>query len=183
MNLEEVKERMEKALEFLADELATLTTGRATPSLVEKVKVEAYQTQMSLVEVATIAAPEPNQLVITPFDQAIIKNIERAIAQDKDLRLFPRIEGNLIRIEIPPLTGERREEFIQLLSQKLEAGRVTIRRIRHDEMMELKRAAENKEINEDERFELEKKLQELTNETVGRIEKMGEAKEAELLTI
>jgi len=101
MDLTDIQEKMEKALEFLADELATLKTGRATPSLVEKVKVEAYETKMPLVELATITAPEPNQLVVTPFDQTIIKNIERAIAIDKELKVSPRIDGNLIRIKIP----------------------------------------------------------------------------------
>lgn len=183
MELIDVREKMEKALEFLADELATLKTGRATPSLVEKVKVEAYETQMPLVELATITAPEPNQLVVTPFDQTIIKDIERAIAIDKELKVSPRIDGNLIRIKIPPLTSERREEFIKLLNQKLEAGRVTIRRIRHDKMVELKRAFEAKEINEDEKFEFGKKLQDLTNEIMDRISQTGKKKEAELLTI
>lgn len=183
MELTDIREKMERTLEFLADELATLKTGRATPSLVEKVKVEAYETQMPLVELATITAPEPNQLVITPFDQTIIKNIERAIAVDKELKLSPRIDGDLIRIGIPPLTSERREEFIKLLNQKLEAGRVTIRRIRQDKRAEIKRAFEAKEISEDEKFRLEEELQELTDKFMEKIEKMGKQKEAELLSI
>jgi ribosome recycling factor len=97
MDLDEVRSRMDQALEFLVGELATLKTGRATPALVEKIMVEAYETKMPLVELATITAPEPNQLVVTPFDQSIIKEIERGISQDKELKLAPRIDGNVIR--------------------------------------------------------------------------------------
>jgi ribosome recycling factor len=183
MDLNETRQKMEQALEFLIAELGTLKTGRATPALVERIMVEAYETRMPLVELATIAAPEPNQLVVTPFDQAVIKNIERSLGQDRDLNLSPRIDGHLIRIDIPPLTGERREEFVRLLSQKLEAGRVTIRQIRHDKMAELKRAFENKELNEDEKFRLEKDLQAVTDEMMNRIEAMGKKKEEELLAL
>jgi ribosome recycling factor len=183
MDLNETRQKMEQALEFLVAELGTLKTGRATPALVERIMVEAYETRMPLVELATIAAPEPNQLVVTPFDQAVIKNIERSLGQDRDLNLSPRIDGHLIRIDIPPLTGERREEFVRLLSQKLEAGRVTIRQIRHDKMAELKRAFENKELNEDEKFRLEKDLQAVTDEMMNRIEAMGKKKEEELLAL
>lgn len=183
MDLNETRQKMEQALEFLVAELGTLKTGRATPALVERIMVEVYETRMPLVELATIAAPEHNQLVLTPFDQAVIKNIERSLGQDRDLNLSPRIDGNLIRINIPPLTGERREEFVKLLSQKIEAGRVTLRQIRHDKMAELKRAFEDKEINEDEKFSLEKDLQALTDEMMNRIEAMGKKKEEELLTV
>lgn len=180
--LDEVREKMIRALEVLADELATVRAGRATPALVEKIMVETYQTRMPLVELATISAPEPNQLVITPFDQSIIKNIELAISQNKELKLSPKVDEQVIRVQIPPLTAERREEFIKLLSQKLEAGRVTIRQIRQDKKAEIKRAFENDEISEDAKFRLEKELQELTDEFMEKIEAMGKAKEAELRT-
>lgn len=181
--MDDVREKMEKALGVLADELATVRAGRANPALVEKIMVEAYETRMPLVELATITAPEPNQLVITPFDQSIIKNIELAISQNRELKLSPIVDENVIRIQIPPLTAERREEFIKQLRQKLEAGRVTIRQIRQDKRMELKRAFENKEMGEDEKFRLEEELQELTDEFMKRIEEMGKRKEAELRSV
>ncbi len=174
---------MEEALEFLSGELATIRAGRATPALVEKMMIKAYETQMPLVELATITAPEPNQLLITPFDQSIIKEIERGISQDRELNLHPVIDGNVIRIEIPPITGERREEFVRLLNQKLEAGRITLRQIRQDKRAEIKRAFENNELSEDEKFHLEEKLQEFTDEFMKKIEKMGKVKEAELRSV
>jgi len=183
MEFIEVREKMEKALGVLADELATIRAGRATPALVEKIMVEAYETRMPLVELATITAPEPSQLVITPFDQTIIKNIQLAISQNKELKLSPVVDENIIRVQIPPLTAERREEFVKQLRQRLEAGRVTMRQIRHDKRMELKRAFENNQMGEDEKFQLEKDLQELTDEFMKKIEEMGKAKEAELRTI
>lgn len=183
MDLTEVRDKMAKALEILADELATVRAGRATPSLVEKIVVEAYETRMPLVELATISAPEPNQLVIAPFDQSIIKNIQLAISQEKELKLSPVVDENVIRIQIPPLTAERREEFLRLLSRKLEVGRVAIRQIRQEKRGEIKRAFENKEIGEDAKFRLEEELQELTNEFMEKIEEMGERKEAELRTV
>jgi ribosome recycling factor len=183
IDLDQIRKRMEQALEFLVGELGTLKTGRATPALVEKIMVEAYETRMPLVELATISAPEPDQLVVTPFDQAVIKEIERGISQDKELKLNPRIDGNLIRIKIPPLTGERREEFVKLLNQKLEAGRVTIRQIRQDMRAEIKRASENNELSEDEKFKLEEELQELTDEFMEKIEEMGKKKETELRSV
>jgi ribosome recycling factor len=183
IDLDQIKERMEQALEFLVGELGTLKTGRATPALVEKIMVEAYESRMPLVELATISAPEPDQLVVTPFDQSVIKEIERGISQDKELKLSPRIDGNVIRIKIPPLTGERREEFVKLLNQKLEAGRVTIRQIRQDMRAEIKRASENNELSEDEKFKLEEELQELTDEFMKKIEEMGKKKETELRSV
>ena len=181
--LTDIHEKMEKALGVLADDLATVRAGRATPTLVEKIMVEAYETRMPLVELATITAPEPNQLVITPFDQTIIKNIELAISQNKDLRLSPIVDEQVIRIQIPPLTAERREELIKLLKQKLEAGRVMLRQIRQEKRVKLRQAFENKEIGEDEKFGLEKELQELTDEFMKKIEEMEKTKEIELRSV
>lgn len=181
--IDEVREKMTRALEILADELATVRAGRATPALVEKILIEAYETRMPLVELATISAPEPSQLVITPFDQTIIKNIQLAISQDKGLKLSPIIDEQIIRVQIPPLTAERREEFVKQLGQKLEAGRLTIRQIRQGKRTELKRAFEQEEISEDEKFKIEQDLQELTDEFMEKIETMGKQKEAELRTV
>lgn len=183
MELTDIREKMTRALEILADELATVRAGRATPALVEKIMVEAYETRMPLVELATITAPEPNQLVIIPFDQTITKNIQLAISQNKELKLSPVVDEDTIRVQIPPLTAERRKEFIRQLGQKLEAGRVTVRQIRHAKRMELKRAFENGQMGEDEKFRLEEELQELTDEFMKKVEEMGKAKEAELRTV
>ena len=183
MDLSGIREKMEKALAFLTDELATVRAGRATPALVEKLMVEAYETKMPLVELATITAPEVSQLLITPFDQTIIKNIELAISGARALKLSAVVDEGVVRVQIPPLTAERREEFIKLLNQKLEAGRVMIRQIRQEKRIEIKRAFENEELSEDAKFQLEKDLQEVTDEFMEKIEKMKERKEAELRSV
>lgn len=183
MDLSGIREKMEKALAFLSDELATVRAGRATPALVEKLMVEAYETKMPLVELATITAPEASQLLITPFDQSIVKNIELAISGARELKLSAIVDEGVIRVQIPPLTAERREEFVKLLNQKLEAGRVMIRQIRQEKRIEIKRAFENQELSEDAKFQLEKELQKITDDFMEKIEEMKERKEAELRSV
>ncbi|HUV43102.1 MAG TPA: ribosome recycling factor [Patescibacteria group bacterium] len=174
---------MEKVLDLLHQELVSLKVGRATPALVEQIQVEAYETKMPLVELATIASPESNQLLITPFDQAVIRNIEKALSLDRDLGLNPVVDGETIRLTIPPLSEERRKELVKVLGQKLESGRVMIRQVRQDKMQEIRSAFEKKEISEDEKFRREKELQEITNEFNQKIAEIGKQKEDQLLTI
>lgn len=181
--MDEVREKMEKALEILRQDLVNLKVGRTTPALVEQVQIDAYETKMPLVELATITSPEPNQLLITPFDQAIIKNIEKALALDRDLGLSPVIDSEVIRLTIPPLNEERRRELVKLLKQKLEAARIMVRQIRQGKMHEIRDAFENKEISEDEKFRREKELQDLTDEFNQKIADMGRQKEKQLLVI
>lgn len=183
MDLNEIRVRMTKVISLLTDELVSLKTGRANPALVEKILVEAYETKMPLVELATISTSGANQLLITPFDQAILKDIERALSLDRDLGLAVMVDGNLVRVNLPSLTEERRQQLVKILGQKLEAARIMVRQVRHDIMADLKRAAEAKELNEDERFGQEGDLQKLTDEFVGKIEEMGKAKEMELLQV
>jgi len=181
--VDEVRQKMEKALEMLRQDLVNLKVGRATPALVEQVQVEVYETKMSLVELATITSPEPNRLLITPFDQTIVKNIEKALALDRDLGLSPVVDGEVIRLTIPPLNEERRRELVKLLKQKLEAARIMIRQIRQGKMREIRDAFENKEISEDEKFRREKILQDLTEEFNQKIADIGRQKEKQLLAI
>lgn len=181
--MDEVRQKMEKVLDLLHQELVSLKVGRATPALVEQIQVEAYETKMPLVELATIASPESNQLLITPFDQAVIRNIEKALSLDRDLGLNPVVDGETIRLTIPPLSEERRKELVKVLGQKLESGRVMIRQVRQDKMQEIRSAFEKKEISEDEKFRREKELQEITNEFNQKIAEIGKQKEDQLLTI
>lgn len=174
---------MEKVLQLFSDDLLTLKAGRATPALVEKVMVEAYETKMPLVELATISAPDPNTLLVTPFDQTIIRNIEKALAMDRDLGLSPSVDGNLIRIKIAPLTEETRKDLVKLLGKKLEAARVMIRQVRGEQMREIREAGQNKEINEDEVFRQENDLQKLTDEYNEKIEALSKSKEEQLLSV
>lgn len=174
---------MNQVLEMLGVELASFKAGRATPALVEKIIVEAYDTKMPLVELATISAPEPTQLLITPFDQVILKNIEKALSMDRGLGLSPVIDGTVIRLKISPLTEEKRQELVKVLHQKLEAARVMIRQVRAEKMAEIKRAFEAKKVHEDQRRQQQEELQKLTDEMIGKIEEMGKNKEQELLQI
>jgi len=181
--MEQVRQKMNQVLELLASELAVFKAGRATPGLVEKIPVEAYEAKMPLAELATITAPEPNQLLITPFDQTIIKNIEKALSLDRGLGLSPVVDGTVIRLNIPPLTEEKRKELVKILHQKMEAAKIMIRQVRSEKMAELKRAFEKGEIYEDDRRQKEKELQALTDEMNEKIGQMGKSKESELLQI
>jgi len=183
MAVEEIRQKMSKVIDFLVEDLQSLQVGRANPSVIEKIMVEAYESKMPLVELATIMPAESNQLIVTPFDQTVLKSIERALSMERDLGLMVKTEENDIRVQFPPLTEERRQEFTKLLSQKIEATRVMIRQIRHERMSELKRAFENKEIDEDQKFNQEKELQDLTDEFNKKIEDIGQQKEKELLSI
>lgn len=183
MELSVLRDQMHQVLEMFQDDLATLKTGRATPALVEKVMVEAYETKMPLVELATITAPIPNQLLITPFDQAVVKNIERALSVDRNLGLSSVVDKNVIRVSIPPLTEERRRELVKVLGQKLEAAKVMLRGVRRDRMVEIKRRFETKELNEDEKFKEEEEVQKLTDEFNEKVREAGGRKETELLTV
>jgi ribosome recycling factor len=183
MNLTDVRVKMEKAMEALFSDLSSLKTGQANPALIEKILIEAYETRMPLVELATITTSGPSQLIVTPFDQSILKNIEKSLTQDRHLGLSVATEGNLIRIQIPPLTEERRQEFIKMLHQKLEAGKVMIRQVRHEAMEEIEKAFADKQTGEDEKFRSQQDLQKITDEFNNKIEEIGRKKEAELSTI
>ena len=183
MDFSETRQKMEKVLQMLGDDLRTLRAGAANPAMIEKIQVEAYGTKMSLVELATISCPDPSTLLVTPFDASIIKNIAAAIADHKELGLFPSVEGNVIRLRVPPLSEERRQKLVKLLGQKLEAARIMIRQIRGEKLREIRQAAAEKQINEDEEFRATGELQKITDEYNEKIERAGEAKKQELLTI
>lgn len=181
--MQQTRQKMNKVLELLASELASFKAGRATPVMVEKIMVEVYGTKMPLVELATISTPEPNQLLVTPFDQTIIKNIEKALSMDRGLGLSPIVDGNIIRLKIPSLTEEKRKELVKVLHQKLEAARVMIRQVRAEKMAEIRRAFEAKEVHEDQRRQMGEELQKLTDEMTEKVEEMGKTKEQELMQI
>lgn len=184
MDLSDIRPRMEKALEIVRGEISSIRTGRATPSLVENIICPVYggTQRLKVVELGTISTPTPGTITIAPWDVSIIGEIRTGI-QVANVGLTPIIDAEIIRIQIPPLSQERRQEFIKLLHRQLENGRVMIRQIRHDKMIDIKRAFEAKELNEDEKFRLEQDLQKLTDEFVEKIEEIGKRKEAELLAV
>lgn len=182
MDLNEVRAKMAQAIEHLKGELAQIRTGRANSTLVSDIICDAYNTKMMVKELANITTPEAHLIVISPWDKSIITNIVGGIAK-VNVGLNPVEDGEVIRISIPPLTAERREEFIKQMHQALEKFRVQIRQVRH-EFVELVRAKkESGEISEDEAKRHQDQIQELHDEFIEAIAVAGEAKEAELREI
>lgn len=180
----QVKDKMLQAVRVLEEDLATIRTGRATPALVENLVVSAYNNSahLKLKEMATITTDGPRMIVISPFDPSVIRDIERGI-NGANLGYSASVDSNIIRISIPPLTDERRGQYIKLCNTKIEGGRVMVRQVRHEFMSDLKRQFESKEIGEDDRKRLEKELQILTDEMIAEIEVLRQRKEKELSEI
>src|SRR5664279_2418777 len=175
------KKKIEKVLDILKGDMATIRTGRATPSLVENIIISAYggSAKLKVLELATIATSDSHTLILTPFDPSIIHEIQKGI-EAANVGFTPSVDGNLIRISIPPLTRERREELIKAMRHKLENGKIMIRQVRHEAMEDIKKEYEDRE---DDIKRLEKEVQKLVDETIIRIEEMGDQKEQELLQI
>ncbi|MDP2812569.1 MAG: ribosome recycling factor [bacterium] len=172
----------DKTLEFIKSEISNIRTGRATPSLVEKIQVESYGVMSELMHLASINAPEPQTIMIKPWDKGILKAIEKAITQS-DLNVNPVVDGDLVRLYFPPLTEETRLALVKTLNKKLEEGRVAIRAQREKVRDLVNNAEKNKEISEDEKFQALKDLDELTKEYNEKIKEMGDKKEKEIMTI
>lgn len=179
-----LNQKMQKVVDTVASDISGIRTGRATPSLVENIMVPAYggTQMMRVLEVASITAPDTQTIVISPWDKSIIGDIRKGILE-ANMGMNPSIDGEVIRIAFPPLTTEDREKYVKLLSQKLENGKVMIRQVRADEMHDIKKHLEEKELTEDDAKDFEKKAQELTDLYIGKIEAIGETKKADLLQI
>lgn len=179
--LNNTKQKMQKAVEVLQQDFATVRSGKANPSMVENVMIEAYEgTHMRVMELATVSAQDAHTLIISPYDKSVMSKIQRGI-EDAELGMSPAAAGEVIRIVLPPLTEERRKEFVKLVNQKAEHGKVMIRQIRHESMEEIKKGADTS--SEDEVARLEKEVQKLTDEFIGKIDSMRSEKEKELMTI
>lgn len=179
---EEARKQMEGALEALRREFATVRTGKASPSLLDTVRVEAYGSQMPLNQVGTVSAPEPRLLTIQPWDKSLVGSIERAI-QMADLGLNPANDGNLIRIPIPPLTEERRKDFVRHLHRMAEDARISVRQARKDANDDVKQRQKEGELSEDAARRAQDEVQKLTDRHVERIEELLKHKEAEVMEV
>ena len=179
-----IKQKMQQVIDLVASDIGGIRTGRVTPALVEKLEVAVYggQQKLQIQELASIHSSDPQTLVIEPWDKSIIGEIRQGILA-ANVGMNPGIDGEIIRISFPPLTTEDREKYVKLLSTKLEGAKVMIRQVRGDGMHEIRKAFETKEITEDEKFGQEKRLQELTDEHIDKIEELGKRKEQELLQI
>jgi len=177
--LKETEARMKKAVEVLQGDLATIRTGRASPALIERLRVDYYGTPTPLNQLAAISVPEPRLMIIKAYDPTSLSEIERAILKS-DLGLTPVNDGKLIRLPIPRLTEERRQELVRVVGRRVEEARVAIRNCRRDALRDLREMEKEKLISEDEHYRAREDMQKLTDNYVERVDEVGRAKETEI---
>jgi ribosome recycling factor len=180
--LAEVNEKFQNSLDHLKRELSSIRAGRANPAILEELPVMAYGTRMKLMEVGTISAPQPSLLTVQVWDPAVIRDVEKAITESK-LGFNPAVDGQLIRISIPPLTAERREEFVKVAHQKGEECRVSIRQARQEQKEDWSKQKEAGTISEDDFFRYEKQMQDLVEKANAEVDTLVKAKEEDLREI
>ncbi|MBE0409069.1 MAG: ribosome recycling factor [Anaerolineales bacterium] len=178
----ETETRMGGAIQALEEDLAGIRTGRATPALIERLPVEYFGVPTPLIQLASIGVPEPRSLLIRPFDTSTLRSIERAI-QTSDLGLTPSNDGKTIRLNLPPLTEERRRDLVKLVHNRVEEARVAIRNIRRDNNKDLREFENEKMISEDERKRGEDEIQKITDRYIEEINGIGDRKEKEILEV
>jgi ribosome recycling factor len=181
-NLVEPNQKFEDAINHLQQELSGIRAGRANPALVENIPVEAYGAKMKLQEVGTISAPQPTLLTIQVWDASLVSNVVKAI-QEANLGLNPSDDGQVVRLPLPALTEERRQEFVKLTHSKIEEAKVQLRQVRQESRQVWEKSKESGEISEDELFRREKLLQDLIDKKTEEIDEMGQKKEADLMEI
>jgi ribosome recycling factor len=180
--LAEASQKMDAAVEHTQGEFAKIRTGRANPQLVTDLPVDYYGTKVPLQQIAGVSVPEPRMLVINPYDQNALKEIERAIAAS-DLGINPSSDGQVVRVVFPELTEERRKEFVRLARERAEEGRIAIRNVRRHAKSEVSDLLEDSEVTEDEAHRADKQLQDITDAHTKRIDTLLENKEQELLEV
>jgi ribosome recycling factor len=181
-SVKEAKDLMESALAALKREFATVRTGKATPALLDLVRVEAYGSKMPLNQVATVNAPEASVLVIQPFDRSILSDVERAIRM-ADLGLNPLNDGKVIRIPIPPLTEERRREYARMLHKMAEEGRVSVRQARRTANDGIKQKIKDHQLGEDEGHRQLDEIQKMTDQYITKVDELLKHKEQEVMAV
>ena len=179
-SIEKIKPELEKAIDFHRKELQKIRSGKASPSLVEDITVDCFDSKLSLKQLATISSPEARQLVIQPWANDYIEPIEKAL-QKADLGTSPVVDGHIIRINLPPLTGEFREKLLSQVSQKAEEAHQTIRKWRDEAWKEIQEKHHKGEISEDDKFKGKDDLQELIDDCNQKIEELKEKKKKEIL--
>lgn len=182
LNESSVRSKMQKVINLVATDIASIRTGRATPALIEDIEINAYGgTQKLMVkELATISTPDNQTIILEPWDKSIIGEIRQGIEGAK-IGLSPSIDAEIIRISLPPMTTQDREKFVKLLSAKLENGRIMVRQIRAEALKDIRESFDQRQIGEDDKFNQEKRLQEITDEFTQKINEMGENKKKQLL--
>jgi ribosome recycling factor len=180
--LQDAREHMEKSVDATRSKFGSVRTGRATPHLLDRINVDYYGAQTPLKQLATVSAPEARLLTVQPYDKSSIKNIERAILES-DVGLTPNNDGQIIRLQVPELTEERRKELVKVVRHLAEEGRVAIRNIRRDVMHDLRELRDAGEAGSDDEHRAEEALQKLTDEKVKELDAVLKAKEEEILEV
>jgi ribosome recycling factor len=178
----DAERRMQKAVEALRQDIASLRTGRASSALIERITVDYYGTPTPINQVASISVPEARLLVIQPWDRKMLTDIEKAI-QKSDLGINPNNDGQVIRLAIPPLNEERRRDMVKTLHKKMDEHKVAIRNVRRDAQDKLRDREKKKEVSEDELKRSTERLQKLTDRYIDEMDKVGKAKELEILEV
>ena len=181
-NFTDVKQRLDKAIDHVSRDVGSLRTGKATAQLLDPVVVEAYGARMKVAELASVQAPDATLITISPWDKSILANIERAIAT-ADLNLNPVVDGDIIRIQIAPLTEEKRKEMVKVLHKKIENGKVMLRNLRTDAKKEVESQEGSAGISEDDITVDLQQLDEILKEYMDRLDSLATTKEKDLLTI
>ena len=182
LSVNEARTQMEKAVEAMRREFTSVRTGKATPALLDTVRVDAYGSKMPINQVGTVSAPEPRMLIVQPWDKGLLKAIENGIVT-ADLGLNPSNDGNIIRVPIPQLTEERRKEMVKLLHKLAEEGRVAIRHARQEANKELKKKQTDHELSEDDVHRQMEQVQKLTDEYITKIDQLLKHKEQEVMEV
>ncbi len=179
---QDTENKMKKSLDALKRELQTIRTGRASPALIEPLKVDYYGAPTPLQQIATIAAPEPRLLTIKPFDPSSISAIEKAILKS-DLGLTPANDGKMIRLSIPSLNEERRRDLTKVVHKHAEEAHVALRNLRRDALKDLEEMEKEKMISEDQHFKGKEELQKLTDKYIAEVDQVAKKKEAEIMEV
>ena len=182
ISIDEYKNKMENTLKIFHEELSRLRTGRATPSLLEPLFVEAYNSKMKISELATVNAPEPKLLTVQVWDKSMVQNVEKSI-RDSELGLNPSTDGQLIRVPLPDLTEERRSELTKVASKFSEDAKISIRNIRRDAMDKIKDEQKNNIISEDEQKVASDDIQKMTDENINKIQSVYDEKKNEIMQV
>jgi ribosome recycling factor len=180
--LREAESKMAKSIDSMQRDLTSIRTGRANPALIDKVMIPYYGTPTALNQLAQISAPEARMLLVSVYDRSQIAAVEKAL-RAPELGLNPASDGNVIRVPIPPLTEERRRDYVKMVKQKAEEARVAIRNIRRDEVHQLDRLHKDGDVAEDEAKRAQERLQKITDLHVARVDSLAGAKEAEVMEV
>jgi ribosome recycling factor len=178
----DAEKRMKSAIQSLEDDLSGIRTGRASPTLIERMSVEYYGSPVPLIQLATISVPEPRQLMIKPFDLGSVKDIEKSILAS-DLGLTPMNDGKVIRLNLPPLNEERRHELVKSVHARLEEARIAVRNIRRDSNKDMRDFEEEKMISKDDLERGEEEIQKMTDRFIEEIAEVGKKKETEIMEV